>query len=245
MLAANNANFIKPAPGAAVLVSLDDATTLFHEFGHALHYLSSTAAYPTLNGGVRDYTEFQSQLLERWLLTDQVVARFLLHHETSAPMPPELIERIRAASTFNQGFSTVEYLSSALVDMRYHTTDPAGLDPRVFEREALASLGAPSQVQMRHRGPQFGHIFSGEGYAAGYYGYLWADVLTADAAEAFASAPGGFYDADLAARLLEHLFAAQNTVPADEAYRAFRGRDATIDALMRDRGFPVPPAAER
>jgi len=222
-----------------VLISWDDAKTLFHEFGHALHYLSSNVAYPTLNNGIRDYTEFQSQLLERWLLTDPVIETYLVHHETGEPMPKALIERIRKAATFNQGFETTEYLASALMDMRYHTTDPSGLDPDAFERETLASLKMPKEIPMRHRSTQFGHIFSSEGYAAGYYGYIWADVLTADAAEAFAEAPGGFYDGDLAKSLVAHLFAPRNAVDPAEAYRAFRGRDARIDALMRDRGFPV------
>jgi peptidyl-dipeptidase Dcp len=128
--------------------------------------------------------------------------------------------------------------------MRYHMTDPAGLDPKAFEKKVMAELKLPSQLVMRHRTPHFGHIFSGEGYAAGYYGYLWADVLTSDAAEAFAQAPGGFYDAPLAARLVENLFAVRNAVDPADAYRAFRGRDARIDALMRDRGFPVPKAAQ-
>jgi peptidyl-dipeptidase Dcp len=240
VLAANNSNFVEGAPGEPVLISWDDATTLFHEFGHALHYLSSTVDYPTLNGGVRDYTEFQSQLLERWLLTDEVIERFLVHHQTGQPMPAELVAKIKNAATFNQGFSTTEYLASALVDMMYHTTDPSGLDADAFERQALTELGMPSQIVMRHRSPHFGHIFSGEGYAAGYYGYLWADVLTSDAAEAFEEAPGGYYDKDLARRLVEHLFAVRNAVDPAEAYRAFRGRDAEMGALMRDRGFPVP-----
>ncbi len=240
VLGSNNANFIKGAPGEPVLISLDDARTLFHEFGHALHYLSSNADYPTLNGGVRDYTEFQSQLLERWLLTDKVIDNYLVHYKTGKPIPAELVAKIRRAATFNQGFQTTEYLASALLDMMYHTTDPAGIDPDAFEKQALAKLHMPKEIVMRHRSPQFGHIFSSEGYSAGYYGYLWADVLTSDAAEAFAKAPGGFYDKDLAKKLVDHLFAPRNSVDPAEAYRAFRGRDATIDALMRDRGFPVP-----
>ena len=241
VLASNNSNFVQGAPGEPVLISFDDAETLFHEFGHALHFLSSTVAYPTLNGGVRDYTEFQSQLLERWLLTDPVVESYLVHVETGEPMPDSLIAKIRRASTFNQGFATTEYLASSLVDLELHTLDDyADLDPDAFERETLARLGMPSELVMRHRTPHFGHVFSGEGYAAGYYGYLWADVLTADAAEAFAEAPGGFYDPDVAARLVEHLFAVRNAVDPAEAYRAFRGRDAGIAPLLRDRGFPVP-----
>ena len=244
VLASNNSNFVQGAPGEPVLISLDDATTLFHEFGHALHFLASDVDYPTLNGGVRDYTEFQSQLLERWLLTDPVVERYLVHVETGEPMPAALIEKIRRAGTFNQGFDTVEYLASALVDMKLHTLDdPSDVDPDAFERETLAELGMPSEVVMRHRTPQFGHVFSGEGYATGYYGYLWADVLTADAAEAFAEAPGGFYDAPTAEKLVRYLFAPRNALDPAEAYRLFRGRDAGIEALMRDRGFPVPAEA--
>jgi peptidyl-dipeptidase Dcp len=240
VLASNNSNFIKGAPGQPVLVSWEDAETLFHEFGHALHYLASTVDYPTLNGGVRDYTEFQSQLLERWLLTDEVIDNYLVHHETGKPIPEDLVARIKNAATFNQGFLTTEYLGSALLDMKYHMSDPTRIDPDAFERTALAELKMPSELVMRHRSPHFGHIFSSEGYSAGYYSYMWADVLTSDAAEAFDEAPGGFYDKDLARKLVDNLFAVRNAVDPAEAYRAFRGRDAQIDALMRDRGFPVP-----
>ncbi len=240
VLGANNSNFIKGPPGQPVLVSWTDAQTFFHEFGHALHYFSSNVAYPTLNSGVRDYTEFQSQLLERWLMTDEVINGFLVHHQTGKPMPQGLVEKIRKAAAFNQGFDTTEYLACSIMDMKYHMMDPKGLDPRAFEREELARMGMPREIPMRHRSTQFGHIFSGEGYAAGYYGYMWADVLTADAAEAFASAPGGFYDKALARRLVDNLFAVRNAVDPADAYRTFRGGDAKIDALMRDRGFPVP-----
>jgi len=239
-LGSNNSNFIQGAPGEPVLISWDDAETLFHEFGHALHYLSSNVAYPTLNGGVRDYTELQSQLMERWLQTDKVIDNYLVHVGTGEPIPDELVAKIRNAGTFNQGFETTEFLASALMDMKYHTMDPAGLDVDAFEREALAELGMPDQIVMRHRSPHFTHAFSGEGYSAGYYSYLWADVLVADAAEAFAEAPGGYYDQDLAANLVEHIYAIRNAVDPADAYRAFRGRDAEVDALMRDRGFPVP-----
>ena len=240
VLGSNNSNFIKGAPGEPVLISLDDARTLFHEFGHALHYLSSDVDYPTLNGGVRDFTEFQSQLLERWLFTDEVINNYLVHYKTGEPIPDELVAKIRKAATFNQGFSTTEYVASALLDMMYHTLDPDGLDPDAFETEALAKLNMPDEIVMRHRTPHFGHIFSSEGYSAGYYSYLWADVLTSDAAEAFAAADGGYYDKELAKSLVDNLFAPQNAVDPDEAYRAFRGHDAGIGALMRDRGFPVP-----
>jgi peptidyl-dipeptidase Dcp len=244
VLASNNSNFVPGAPGEPVLISWDDALTYFHEFGHALHALASAVRYPTLNGGVRDYTELQSQLLERWLPTDAVIERFLVHHETGEPIPAELVAKIRRAATFNQGYQTTEYLASALMDMHFHTVDPDGLDPAAFERETLAALGMPPQVVMRHRTPHFGHIFSSEGYATGYYGYLWADVLTADAAEAFAEAPDGLYDAALARRMVELLFAPRNAIDPAEAYRSFRGRDARIDALMRDRGFAVPSGSE-
>ena len=239
VLASNNSNFVKPAPGEALLVSWDDATTFFHEFGHALHFFASNVKYPTLDGGVRDYTEFQSQLLERWLSTDEVINNFLVHSETGEPMPAELVTKIKNAGIFNQGFSTTEYLASAIMDMKFHLADPDTIDVDKFERETLAELNMPKQLPMRHRTPHFGHVFSGEGYATAYYGYMWADVLTADAAESFAEAPGGFYDEELAEKLVKYLFAPRNAIEPAEAYRMFRGRDAKIGALMRDRGFPV------
>ncbi|MFH6767109.1 M3 family metallopeptidase [Gaetbulibacter aquiaggeris] len=239
VLSAINTNFIKPAPGQPILVSWDDATTLFHEFGHALHSLSSNVKYPTLNGGVRDFTEFQSQLLERWLSTDAVINNFLVHNKTGEPIPAELVAKIKNAATFNQGFSTTEYLASAIMDMKFHMADPANIDIDKFERETLSELKMPKELPMRHRSPHFGHVFSGEGYATAYYGYMWADVLTSDASEAFAEAPGGFYDKEMANKLVKFLFAPRNSVDPAEAYRLFRGRDAKIEALMRDRGFPV------
>lgn len=240
VLASNNSNFVKPAPGEPVLVSWDDATTFFHEFGHALHFFSSNVRYPTLNGGVRDYTEFQSQLLERWLSTDEVINQFLVHYKTGKPIPAALVEKIKNAATFNQGFGTTEYLASALIDMKLHLADPENIDIAKFERETLNELGMPKELVMRHRTPHFGHVFSGEGYATAYYGYMWADVLTADASEAFRDAPGGFYDKELSEKLVKYLFAPRNSIDPAEAYRLFRGRDAKIEALMRDRGFPVP-----
>tara|TARA_Y100001947_G_scaffold145976_1_gene141038 strand:+ start:12604 stop:14751 length:2148 start_codon:yes stop_codon:yes gene_type:complete len=241
VLASNNSNFVKPAKGEPTLVSWDDAETFFHEFGHALHFLSAKIKYPKLNSGVRDYTEFQSQLLERWLSTDAVIDQFLRHYETGEPMPEALVKKIKKAATFNQGFGTTEFLASALMDMKYHTTDPSKInDVQEFEKQQLDELGLPEEIPMRHRSTQFSHIFSGEGYAAGYYGYLWADVLTADAAEAFAEAPDGFYDKETAHKLVKYLFAPRNAMDPAEAYKKFRGRNANIDALMRDRGFPVP-----
>ena len=239
VLSSNNSNFVKAPAGQPVLISWDDATTFFHEFGHALHSLSSSVEYPSQNGGVRDYTEFQSQLLERWLMTDEVINNYLVHHQTGEPIPKALVKKIKAAATFNQGFATTEYLASAIMDLKFHTTDPSGIDPDIFERKTLAELNMPKQLVMRHRSPHFGHVFSGEGYSSGYYGYMWADVLTSDAAEAFAEAPNGFYDQDVAERLVKHLFTPRNAVDPGEAYRAFRGRDADIKPLMRDRGFPI------
>ena len=239
VLASNNSNFVKPAPGEAILVSWDDAITFFHEFGHALHFFSSEVSYPTLNSGVRDYIELQSQLLERWLSTDKVIHTYLVHQETGEPMPAELVEKIKKAATFNQGFATTEYLASALMDMKLHLANPENMDIAAFEKETLAELKMPKELPMRHRTPHFGHVFSGEGYATAYYGYMWADVLTSDAAEAFAEAPGGFYDTEMANKLVKYLFAPRNAIDPAEAYRLFRGRDAKIDALMRGRGFPV------
>ncbi|MFT4536892.1 MAG: peptidyl-dipeptidase Dcp, partial [Saprospiraceae bacterium] len=239
VLATNNSNFVKPAEGEALLVSWSDATTFFHEFGHALHFFSSNVKYPTLNGGVRDYTEFQSQLLQRWLSTDEVINTYLVHNETGEPIPAELVAKIKKAATFNQGFSTTEYLASAIMDMKFHVADPTNIDVDKFERETLADLNMPKELPMRHRTPHFGHVFSGEGYATAYYGYMWADVLTADASEAFAEAPGGFYDEEMATKLVKYLFAPRNSMDPAEAYRLFRGRDAKIEALMRARGFPV------
>lgn len=240
VLASNNSNFVKPAPGEAVLVSWADATTFFHEFGHALHFFSADVTYPTLQGGVRDYTEFQSQLLERWLSTDRVINQFLVHYKTGEPIPAALVEKIKNASTFNQGFGTTEYLASALIDMKLHLADPTDIDIDQFERETLAEMNMPKELPMRHRTPHFGHVFSGEGYATAYYGYMWADVLTSDASEAFREAPDGFYDKDVAAKLVKYLFSPRNAMDPAEAYRLFRGRDAKIEALMKDRGFPLP-----
>jgi peptidyl-dipeptidase Dcp len=240
-IVSNNSNFVKGQPGEPVLISWDDANTLFHEFGHALHGLSSNVTYPSLSGTnvARDYVEFPSQLLEHWLSTPQVLQRFATHYQTGEPIPQELVDRIKRASTFNKGFETVEYLASALVDMRLHLAGSRDIDPDAFEREALAELGMPAEIVMRHRTPQFGHVFASDGYSAGYYSYLWSDVITADAAEAFAEAPGGLYDPEVARRLRESIFSIGNTVDPAEAYRNFRGRDPRVEALMRKRGFPT------
>ncbi|HEX8432392.1 MAG TPA: M3 family metallopeptidase [Longimicrobium sp.] len=237
-IVSNNSNFVKGQPGEPVLISWDDARTLFHEFGHALHGLSSNVSYPSLSGTsvARDYVEFPSQLLEHWLSTPQVLQRFAVHYQTGRPIPQALVDRIERASRFNQGFSTVEYLSSALVDMKLHLAGAREIDPDAFERQSLAELGMPAEIVMRHRTPQFSHVFASDGYSAGYYSYLWSDVLTADAAEAFTEA-GGFYDPAVAKRLRDFVFSVGNTVDPADAYRSFRGRDPSIEALMRKRGF--------
>ncbi|HEY5106321.1 MAG TPA: M3 family metallopeptidase [Caulobacteraceae bacterium] len=240
-IVSNNANFIKAPPGEPILVSWDDAVTMFHEFGHALHGLNSNVAYPTLAGTnvARDFVEFPSQLNEHWLPTRELLSRFAIHHQTGEAMPDALVAKIKRAHTFNEGFGTVEYLASAIVDMKAHLAGATPIEPRAFEKATLEEIGMPREVVMRHRMPQFGHIFAGEGYAAGYYDYIWADTLTADAAEAFAEAPGGFYDKPTAKRLHDDIMSVGNTIDAGEAFRRFRGRDVTVDALMRDRGFPV------
>jgi peptidyl-dipeptidase Dcp len=244
-IVSNNSNFIKGKPGEPVLISWDDAVTLFHEFGHAIHGLNANATYPSVSGTnvARDYVEFPSQLNEHWLSTPQVLNQFALHYQTGKPIPADLVKKIEAAGKFGQGFGTTEYLASALIDMKLHLAGDVDIDPDAFEREELAKLNMPKEIVMRHRTPQFGHVFSGDGYSAGYYSYLWSDTLTADAAEAFAEAPGGFYDKAVAKRLYEDIMSKGNTIDPVEQFRAFRGRDVKIGALMRKRGFPVPPGA--
>lgn len=239
-IVSNNSNFVKGKPGEPILISWDDATTLFHEFGHALHGLSSNVTYPSLAGTrvARDYVEFPSQLLEHWLSTPEVLQKFALHYQTGKPIPQELVNKINKASTFNQGFATVEYLASALVDMKLHLAGNQKIDPDKFERETLAELGMPKEIVMRHRTPQFGHVFSGDGYSAGYYSYLWSDVITADAFGAFTEGKGA-YDKKVAARLTKYIFSVGNTIDPADAYRQFRGRDPQVSALMKKRGFPV------
>ena len=241
-IVSNNSNFVKGKPGEPVLISWEDATTLFHEFGHALHGLSSNVNYPSLAGTAvpQDYVEFPSQLLEHWLTTPEILNRYALHYQTGKPVPRELVAKIEAADKFNQGFKTVEYLASALVDMKLHLAGARKIEPDRFERETLAALGMPQEIVMRHRTPQFNHVFSSDGYSAGYYSYLWSDAITADAWEAFIEA-GGPWDQDVARRLRDNVFAVGNTIDPALAYRQFRGRDPGITALMRKRGLPVPP----
>jgi peptidyl-dipeptidase Dcp len=237
VLASNNNNFTKPGPGEPVLISLDDAETLFHEFGHGIHSLLSDTYYPGLGGTPRDFVEYPSQVNENWLLTREVLDKFARHYKTKAPMPKALIDKIEASKTFNQGFATVEYLSSALVDMKLHM-DPKGVvDPDRVERETLAQLGMPKQMVMRHRLPQFNHLFSSDAYSAGYYSYLWSETMDADTWAAFEKA--GVWDKATADRFRTTLLATGNETDRAEAYRAFRGRDPDVSALLKRRGFPV------
>ncbi|MFZ1360065.1 MAG: M3 family metallopeptidase [Saprospiraceae bacterium] len=237
-IVSNNANFVKGRPGEPVLISWDDASTLFHEFGHALHGLSSRVIYPTLSGTnvFTDYVEFPSQLLEYWLSTPEVLQNYALHYKTGNPIPEELVKKIHAASTFNEGFATTEYLSSALIDMKLHLAEVPTTDPDKFEKETLESLGMPKEIVMRHRTPQFGHIFSSDQYSAGYYSYLWADVLTADAYQAFIEGKGP-YDESVAKSLTDNVFSVGNTIDPADGYKQFRGREPKTEALMKKRGL--------
>ena len=239
-LISNNSNFVKPGAGEVALISWDDAETLFHEFGHALHGLLSNVRYPSQSGTsvARDYVEFPSQINEHWLSTPEVLQRFCLHHETGEPLPSELVTKMQQAATFNQGFGTVEFLASALVDMKLHLAGDVDIDPRKFEQSTLSELDMPSEIVMRHRTPHFAHIFASDSYSAGYYSYLWADALTADAAEAFEES-GGFFDKAVAKRLHDEVLTAGDTVDPADGFRRFRGRDVDTRALLRKRGFPV------
>lgn len=238
----NNSNFVRGKEGEPVLISWDDTTTMFHEFGHALHGLLSNVTYPTLAGTnvKRDFVEFPSQVNERWAITSEVLGKYALHHKTGKPLPEKLIKKIRKAKTFNQGFGTVEYLASALYDMKIHlaATEDKDIDPGDFEKKAMKEIGCPKEIVMRHRPTQFGHIFSDDAYSAGYYVYIWADTMSADASEAFQEA-GSFYDRKTCDRFKNTIFSVGNSVAPDLAFRNFRGRDVDTNALMRDRGFPV------
>ena len=239
-IVSNNANFVKGRPGEPLLISWDDAVTMFHEFGHALHGLNSNVTFPSLSGTAvpRDYVEFPSQLLEHWLSTPEVLQHFAVHYQTGKPIPQALVDRIKRAATFNEGFITVEYLAAALVDMKLHLAGAQKIDADAFEKTTLAELGMPNEIVMRHRTPQFMHVFSSDGYSAAYYSYLWSDVLTADAYGAFVEA-GGPYDHKVAARLRKDIFSVGNTIDPAEAYRSFRGREPRVEALMKKRGFPT------
>lgn len=236
---ANNNNFAKGAPGEPTLLSFDDARTLFHEFGHGLHGLLSNVGYERLSGTnvLRDFVELPSQLFEHWLGEREVLKRHARHHATGEPIPDELVKRIEAASKFNQGYETLRYLASAKVDMAVHSrTDAEGPDIVAFERAEVERMGLPASVGMNHRLPHFLHLFAGAGYAAGYYVYLWAEVLDADGYDAFTEA-GDPFDAAVAERLREHIYSSGNSREPREAYRAFRGRDPEVQPMLRERGL--------
>jgi peptidyl-dipeptidase Dcp len=236
----NVMNFAKAPEGEATLLSFDDARTLFHEFGHALHGLLSDVTYPLLAGTAvaGDFVELPSQLYEHWLEQPEVLRRHARHHRTGEPMPEDLLKRLLAARTFNQGFATIEYTSSAIVDMTLHLSNAgeAGLDVLAFEADALKRIAMPAEIAMRHRTPHFAHIFSGDGYAAGYYSYLWSEVLDADAFDAFRET-GDIFHPETAARLRKFVYGAGNLRDPGEAYTAFRGRLPSIDPLLRKRGL--------
>ncbi|GJE28399.1 M3 family metallopeptidase [Methylobacterium organophilum] len=236
----NVMNFARAPQGEATLLSFDDARTLFHEFGHALHGLLSDVTYPLLAGTAvsGDFVELPSQLYEHWLEQPEVLRAHARHHRTGEPMPEDLLKRLLAARTFNQGFATVEYTASAIVDMTLHLSSAGeeGLDVLAFEADALKRIAMPAEIAMRHRSPHFAHIFSGDGYAAGYYSYLWSEVLDADAFDAFREA-GDIFDPETAARLRHFVYGAGNLRDPRDAYTAFRGRLPSIDPLLRKRGL--------
>jgi peptidyl-dipeptidase Dcp len=236
-IVSNNANFIKASP---TLLSFDDAETLFHEFGHALHGLNSNAHYPTVAGTntPRDFVEFPSQLHENWFKTPEILSKFAIHYKTGEAIPKSLLEKIEKAATFNQGFAVTEFMASAIVDMKLHL-DPTGkIDPAAFEKKTLQELGMPSEIVMRHRIPQFNHLFSGDGYSAGYYSYLWSQVLDHDAWEVFEEA-GDPFDAKAAEKLQRCIMSVGNTMDPAQAYRNFRGRDPQIRGYLKAHGFPT------
>ena len=235
----NVMNFAKASEGQACLLSFDDARTLFHEFGHALHGMLSDVTYPLISGTnvARDFVEFPSQLYEHWLEQPEVLRRFALHHETNEPMPEALLQSLLAARRFDQGFATVEYTASALVDLALHLESGAdAIDIVGFEKNELDKLGMPTAITMRHRVPHFQHVFSGKSYAAGYYSYLWSEVLDADGFEAFEER-GDIFDPVIAKKLHDYVYSSGYSRDPDEAYKAFRGRAAKPGALLRKRGL--------
>jgi peptidyl-dipeptidase Dcp len=235
----NNNNFAKADP---TLLSVDDARTLFHEFGHALHALLSRVRYRSQSGTAvrRDFVEFPSQIFEHWVLVPETLRQYACHGETGEPLPEDLLRRLLAARTFNQGFATVEYTASALIDLELHRAPTKAFDAARFEREFLQRMAVPSEIGLRHRLPHFQHLFAGGGYAAGYYAYLWAEVLEADGFAVFTEA-GNVFDAELALRLKE-IYGAGDTRDPMELYRAFRGREPTIAALLEQRGLAASPS---
>jgi len=242
-LVVNVCNFAKAPAGEATLLSFEDARTLFHEFGHALHGLLSSVTYPMIAGTnvATDFVELPSQLFEHWLEQPELLRRFALHYQTGAPMPKQLLTRLLAARNFNKGFATVEYIACAETDLDLHALPPPkpddpAVDARAFEAASLARIGMPDEIVMRHRLPHFAHIFAGGGYAAGYYSYMWSEVLDADAFAAFAET-GDIFDPATAKRLRDCVYAAGGRQDPAEAYKAFRGRLPTADALLRKRGL--------
>ncbi len=238
VLSSNNNNFTKAEGGEPILISLDDAQTLFHEFGHALHSLSAAYTYPSLGGTPRDYVEYPSQVHEHWVLSRPILDGYMKHVETGQPMPQSLVAKIEASNTFNQGYDTVSYLSSALVDMDLHTQATPPTDIDAFERESLARLGMPKEIVMRHRLPQFNHLFTSDAYSAGYYSYLWSEVMDADT-WAYFEESGDVFNPDIASRYKAIILAEGNTTDRADAYRRFRGRDPDVTALLKVRGFPT------
>jgi len=235
----NVMNFAKAADGQPSLLTFDDAKTLFHEFGHALHGMLSDVTYPSISGTsvARDFVELPSQLYEHWLDETEILSSYAVHYKTGEPMPVELIEKLKAASTFNQGFATVEYTSSALVDLELHTMPAEKIDDIVrVEKEILDRLGMPGEITMRHRTPHFAHVFSGDGYSAGYYSYMWSEVMDADAFEAFRET-GDVFDRDMADRLLKYIYSAGGSRDPADLYVEFRGEMPKIEALLEGRGL--------
>ncbi len=239
IFASNNNNFVPGGDGKPTLISLDDATTLFHEFGHALHYFNYDITYPGFGGTPRDFVEYPSQVHENWLLTRHILDNYAKHVETGEPMPQELVDKIEKSKTFNEGFSTVEYLSSAIVDMKLHNRAEPITDPDAFERETLTEIGMPREIVMRHRLPQFNHLFSSDAYSAGYYSYLWSETMDADTWAAFEEA-GNVWDPEVAERYRSIILATGNETDRKDAYRKFRGRDPEVKYILKKRGFPVP-----
>ncbi|WP_336071043.1 M3 family metallopeptidase [Nitratireductor rhodophyticola] len=234
----NVMNFAKPPKGRSALLSVDEARTLFHEFGHALHGLLSDVTWPSISGTSvsRDFVELPSQLFEHWFTVPEVLQKFALHHETGEPMPQELVEKMRAARTFDAGFATVEFTASALVDMAFHSQVEAPEDPLRFEAETLEKLEMPKAIAMRHRTPHFLHVFAGDGYSAGYYSYMWSEVLDADAFRAFEE-KGDPFDPETAEKLRRHIYSAGGSADPEELYKAFRGRMPTPEAMMEKKGL--------
>jgi peptidyl-dipeptidase Dcp len=244
-IVSNVTNFAKAGDGAPALLSFDDARTLFHEFGHALHALLSDVTYRSIGGTnvARDFVEFPSQLYEHWLEEPEVLGRFAIHYETGEPMPKEMLERVLAARTFNQGFATVEFIASALVDLDLHLLDePTSFDVTAFEQAELQRIGMPDAIVMRHRPTHFQHVFSGTAYSAAYYSYLWSEVLDADGFAAFKET-GDIFDAETARRLRENVLSAGYLHEPADAYTRFRGRMAEPEALLKKRGFVEAPPA--